>query len=126
MLRIFSLYAIALAALLVVPMNAKAAGSDNFRLSTYACSDVYWGDDYASPTEAYPADEIDDDDSVLSQTAGIRRDAAAPRQIAGVRPDLPARKAGRKKTGDNCVATDEQKLEVIDSMRDDGDDDDAE
>ena len=126
MLRTHWLYAIALAVLLIAPMNAIAAGSDNFRLSTYACSDVYLGDDYASPTDAYPVDEIDSDDSVNSQTAGIRRDAAAPRQIAGARPNLPARKAGRKKTGDNCVATDEQKLEVIDSMRDDGDDDDAE
>ncbi len=78
---------------------------------------------HASRTDDYPVDEIDSDDSVNSQTAGIRRDAAAPRQIAGVRPNLPVGKAVRKRTGDNCVASDEEKLEVIDSMRDDGDDD---
>ena len=74
MLRIISLSAIALAALLVVPINATAGGSEAFRLSTYTCSDVYWGE---------------------------------------------------TKVGDNCVAKDEEKLEVMDTYdNDDNDDDD--
>ncbi len=123
MLRTYWFYAVALAVLLIAPMQPKAAGPGDFRLSTYACSDVYWGDDYASSTEAYPVDEIDNDDSNFSQTAGIPRDAVADRQIAAVRPNLPIGKAVRKRTGDNCVATDEAKLEVLDSYQDDGDDD---
>ena len=75
MTRTFWLYSAALTVFLAVPMNAEAGGSEKFQLSTYTCSDVYWGG---------------------------------------------------KKAGDNCVATDEEKLEVLDSMGDDGDDDDDE
>ena len=74
MLRTFWLYAIALAVFIAAPMQLKAAGHNDFVLSTYACSDVYWG---------------------------------------GV------------KVGDNCVATDEEKMEVLNSIRDDDDNDDS-
>ncbi len=72
MTKSFSLYAIALTALLILPINANAGGSDNFLLSTYACSDFTMGKD---------------------------------------------------KAGDNCVETDEEKLDVMRSIDDSGGDD---
>ena len=68
MTKSFSLYAIALTALLILPINANAGGSDQFLLSTYMCSDFTMG---------------------------------------------------KEKAGDNCVETDEEKLDVMRSIDDD-------
>ena len=71
MTKSFSLYAIALTALLILPINANAGGSDNFLLSVYTCSEFT---------------------------------------------------SGKDKAGDNCVETNEEKLDVMRSIDDDGGD----